>query len=66
MALLWKINQRMRGKMVNFVLGGPSSGKGTFCANLINANNRNRFAHLSAGDLLRKFVRLTRYQLNFL
>ena len=34
-----------------FVLGGPGSGKGTQCANLVNNHG---FIHLSAGDLLRE------------
>ena len=33
-----------------FVLGGPGSGKGTQCSNLVRDFN---FVHLSAGDLLR-------------
>lgn len=33
-----------------FVLGGPGSGKGTQCANLVRDYG---FTHLSAGDLLR-------------
>lgn len=36
---------------VFFVLGGPGSGKGTLCKNLVE---RNKFIHLSAGDLLRE------------
>lgn len=35
---------------VIFVLGGPGSGKGTQCANLVRDYS---FVHLSAGDLLR-------------
>jgi UMP-CMP kinase len=35
---------------VVFVLGGPGSGKGTQCANIVKQFN---FVHLSAGDLLR-------------
>ncbi|KAK0537679.1 bifunctional uridylate/adenylate kinase [Tilletia horrida] len=35
---------------VIFVLGGPGSGKGTQCANLVKDYG---FTHLSAGDLLR-------------
>lgn len=34
-----------------FVLGGPGSGKGTQCANLVREYG---FVHLSAGDLLRE------------
>lgn len=41
-------------KLIYFVLGGPGSGKGTFCSNVIGKYPE-RFAHLSAGDLLRKF-----------
>jgi UMP-CMP kinase len=36
---------------VIFVLGGPGSGKGTQCANLVKDYG---FGHLSAGDLLRE------------
>ena len=39
---------------VLFVLGGPGSGKGTQCLNLVSAYH---FKHLSAGDLLREEVR---------
>jgi UMP-CMP kinase len=39
---------------VLFVLGGPGSGKGTQCENLVNAY---QFKHLSAGDLLREEVK---------
>ena len=37
--------------LVIFVLGGPGSGKGTQCANLVRDFG---FKHLSAGDLLRE------------
>jgi len=37
--------------LVIFVLGGPGSGKGTQCANLVKDYG---FNHLSAGDLLRE------------
>lgn len=37
--------------LVIFILGGPGSGKGTQCANLVRDYN---FVHLSAGDLLRE------------
>lgn len=37
--------------LVIFVLGGPGSGKGTQCANLVRDFD---FVHLSAGDLLRE------------
>ncbi|KAF1987716.1 UMP-CMP kinase [Aulographum hederae CBS 113979] len=36
--------------IVIFVLGGPGSGKGTQCANIVKDYG---FSHLSAGDLLR-------------
>jgi len=36
---------------VVFVLGGPGSGKGTQCANMVKDYG---FKHLSAGDLLRE------------
>jgi UMP-CMP kinase len=39
---------------VVFVLGGPGSGKGTQCANIINDFG---FEHLSAGDLLRAHMK---------
>lgn len=37
-----------------FVLGGPGSGKGTQCDNLVNKFG---FKHLSAGELLRNEVK---------
>jgi UMP-CMP kinase len=37
-------------KKVFFVLGGPGSGKGTYCAKLVADKG---YAHFSAGDLLR-------------
>lgn len=37
--------------LVIFVLGGPGSGKGTQCANIVKDYG---FKHLSAGDLLRE------------
>lgn len=40
--------------IVIFVLGGPGSGKGTQCANIIK--NYKGFTHLSTGDLLRDEV----------
>lgn len=39
---------------VVFVLGGPGSGKGTQCANIVEHFG---FTHLSAGDLLRAEIR---------
>ncbi|CAH7666381.1 cytidylate kinase-like protein, partial [Phakopsora pachyrhizi] len=36
---------------VIFLLGGPGAGKGTQCSRLVE---NHRFAHLSAGDLLRR------------
>ena len=44
--------------VVYFVLGGPGSGKGTLCAELVE---KDKFVHLSAGDLLRKEVPQTQY-----
>lgn len=37
-----------------FVLGGPGSGKGTQCENMVNEFN---FTHFSTGDLLRSEVK---------
>ncbi|KAL5706746.1 UMP/CMP kinase [Ranunculus cassubicifolius] len=39
---------------VVFVLGGPGSGKGTQCANIVEHYG---FTHLSAGDLLREEIK---------
>ncbi|KAG9155892.1 hypothetical protein Leryth_004135 [Lithospermum erythrorhizon] len=39
---------------VVFVLGGPGSGKGTQCANIVQ---HFRYTHLSAGDLLREEIK---------
>ncbi|KAG0475037.1 hypothetical protein HPP92_014723 [Vanilla planifolia] len=39
---------------VVFVLGGPGSGKGTQCANIVKHYG---FTHLSAGDLLREEIK---------
>ncbi|PKI73720.1 hypothetical protein CRG98_005961, partial [Punica granatum] len=39
---------------VVFVLGGPGSGKGTQCANIVKHFG---FTHLSAGDLLRAEIK---------
>lgn len=36
------------------ILGGPGSGKGTQCANVVQ---HFRYTHLSAGDLLRAEIR---------
>lgn len=47
----------MNKTIVNWVLGGPASGKGTFCINLCS-NYSSRFKHLSAGDLIRKEINL--------
>jgi len=41
----------MSKPFVVFVLGGPGSGKGTQCSNIVKHFN---FVHLSAGDLLRE------------
>lgn len=40
--------------IVVFVLGGPGSGKGTQCANIVEHYG---FTHLSAGDLLRAEIK---------
>ena len=40
----------MKKVLTFFVLGGPGSGKGTLCSDLVRMHN---FVHLSAGDLLR-------------
>jgi len=47
-------NKESTGKpKVLFVVGGPGSGKGTQCANLVE---KYKFEHLSTGDLLRAEV----------
>ncbi|PKU82718.1 UMP-CMP kinase [Dendrobium catenatum] len=43
-----------KGVKVVFVLGGPGSGKGTQCANIVRVFG---FTHLSAGDLLRAEIK---------
>ena len=43
-------------KQIYFVLGGPGSGKGTFCSILLN-NHQNLISFYSAGDLLRAFLK---------
>ncbi|KAK8926488.1 UMP-CMP kinase [Platanthera zijinensis] len=43
-----------KGVKVIFVLGGPGSGKGTQCANIVRDFG---FTHLSAGDLLRAEIK---------
>ncbi|XP_018491418.1 probable UMP-CMP kinase 1 isoform X2 [Raphanus sativus] len=45
---------RFRKPTVVFVLGGPGSGKGTQCANVVQHFS---YTHLSAGDLLRAEIR---------
>ncbi|CAI8608339.1 unnamed protein product [Vicia faba] len=53
-------NKDTNGSILNknptvvFVLGGPGSGKGTQCANLVEHFG---FTHLSAGDLLRAEIK---------
>ncbi len=49
----WKAAQQALAPEVVFVLGGPGSGKGTQCANIVK---RYGYTHLSAGDLLRAEV----------
>jgi adenylate kinase family enzyme len=48
-------------KIVNFVLGGPSSGKGTFCKNFCEIVQGVDACHFSAGELLRQFVIVIRW-----
>lgn len=43
-----------KGVKVIFVLGGPGSGKGTQCSNIVRDYG---FTHLSAGDLLRAEIK---------
>ncbi|PKA53272.1 UMP-CMP kinase [Apostasia shenzhenica] len=45
---------REKNVKVVFVLGGPGSGKGTQCANIVRDFG---FTHLSAGDLLRAEIK---------
>ena len=49
----WKAAREALTPEVVFVLGGPGSGKGTQCANIVQ---RYGYTHLSAGDLLRAEV----------
>ncbi len=52
--------KNLKIRNIFFVLGGPGSGKGTFCSNIIkNVKNVN---HLSAGALLRKFTKKSEIQ----
>ncbi|KAF9626386.1 hypothetical protein IFM89_033205 [Coptis chinensis] len=55
------VNQEVNGSLptekkvkVVFVLGGPGSGKGTQCTNIVEHFG---FTHLSAGDLLREEIK---------
>lgn len=43
-------------KEIYFVLGGPGSGKGTFCE-LFTSRFSTSVSHYSAGDLLRAFLK---------
>ncbi|KAH0912443.1 hypothetical protein HID58_035764 [Brassica napus] len=45
---------RWKKSTIVFVLGGPGSGKGTQCANVVQHFS---YTHLSAGDLLRAEIR---------
>ncbi|KAK1304108.1 hypothetical protein QJS10_CPB11g00432 [Acorus calamus] len=45
------ISSKVKVPFITFVLGGPGSGKGTQCAKIVETFG---FAHLSAGELLRK------------
>ena len=42
-------------RIIYLVLGGPGSGKGTFCQNIIRRAEPKSIQHISAGELLRKF-----------
>ncbi|KAJ1263743.1 hypothetical protein BS78_09G209700 [Paspalum vaginatum] len=56
-AVAAEVAQKMLGGKkvtVVFVLGGPGSGKGTRCTNIVNHFG---FDHLSAGDLLRAEIK---------
>ena len=46
----WKLLTTYR---VIFVMGGPASGKGTICAEVVKRSNS---VHVSSGDLLREEV----------
>ncbi|CAN0104048.1 unnamed protein product, partial [Sphacelaria rigidula] len=46
----WKLLTTFR---VIFVMGGPASGKGTVCAEVVKRSNA---VHVSSGDLLRREV----------
>ncbi|KAK3781303.1 hypothetical protein RRG08_018932 [Elysia crispata] len=46
--------QDLKNSKVVFVIGGPGSGKGTQCANIVRDFG---FCHLSSGDLLRDEVK---------
>ncbi|XP_070176220.1 uncharacterized protein [Littorina saxatilis] len=47
------VDPKLKDAKVVFVIGGPGSGKGTQCANLVKEYG---FCHLSSGDLLRAEV----------
>ncbi|KAK7502622.1 hypothetical protein BaRGS_00006197 [Batillaria attramentaria] len=47
------LREEEEGAKVMFVIGGPGSGKGTQCANIVKQYG---FCHLSSGDLLRAEV----------
>ena len=47
------VEAKLRNAEIIFVLGGPGSGKGTQCENIVSKYG---FAHFSAGDLLRAEV----------
>ncbi|PON87550.1 UMP-CMP kinase [Trema orientale] len=59
-AVVDAVNQDLNGSLaekkptVVFVLGGPGSGKGTQCANIVEHFG---YTHLSAGDLLRAEIK---------
>ena len=50
-------------KSIHFILGGPGSGKGTFCENLVKKMPGGTI-HFSAGQLLRDFVKVKEINLS--
>nr|CDS32281.1 adenylate kinase [Hymenolepis microstoma] len=47
------VDDKLKNAKVIFVIGGPGSGKGTQCENIVK---KYKFNHLSSGDLLRDEV----------
>ncbi|KAJ3000864.1 hypothetical protein HDV02_002327 [Globomyces sp. JEL0801] len=50
----FKMKNPFTGKKLIFILGGPGSGKGTQCENIIHSK---AYSHTSTGDLLREQVK---------